>query len=78
MIDLLNTKLMENLNVVQSKLSNVSNNYHIPNVSDFSCVRCSGSAGRYVYEKQGDKKTTASKEEAGCRRPEGESRICQK
>ena len=61
MIDLLNIKLMEDLNAVQSNLTDVSEDYQISKDYDFSCVRCSGSAGRYVYEKQDNTKITTSK-----------------
>jgi hypothetical protein len=44
--------IMEALEVIQSSLDGITDDYYNDNDSDLSCVRCSGSAGRYVYEKQ--------------------------
>jgi radical SAM protein with 4Fe4S-binding SPASM domain len=52
MIRVLNEELLEALKRMQSTLAGVDAIYQVPQVSDFSCVRCSGSAGRFVYEKQ--------------------------
>jgi len=52
MNQILNEELIEALDFMRSKLTNVAPCYQRTHISDFSCVRCSGSAGRYVYEKQ--------------------------
>jgi hypothetical protein len=49
---LLEQELIDALSVIQSSLEGITDSYYDDNDSDFSCVRCSGSAGRYVYEKQ--------------------------
>ena len=64
MIDILNAQLIEKLNAMQSDLTGISEDYRISGDSDLTCVRCSGSAGRYVYEKNENKKPmTLEKEE---------------
>jgi len=56
MKQLLEQSIMKTLEVIQTNLDNISHEYYSNGDStdddNFSCVRCSGSAGRYVYEKQ--------------------------
>jgi hypothetical protein len=51
MSGILENELMDALNLLQSGIIDVNSDYRIESVADISCVRCSGSAGRYVYEK---------------------------
>jgi hypothetical protein len=62
MTSLLDDDIMTSLDVIQSELTDISECYHVDNIFDFSCVRCSGSAGRYVYE-QDIKQKPPKKEE---------------
>jgi hypothetical protein len=58
--DVLENDIMESLNSIQTKIIDVVDEYKIDNNVEVSCVRCSGSAGRYVYEKnQTEKRNNA-------------------
>jgi hypothetical protein len=51
MLDVLEKELMDSLDSIQSKITDIVGEYRIDSNVEIACVRCSGSAGRYVYEK---------------------------
>jgi hypothetical protein len=59
MYDILEKDLMTSLDFIQTKITDIVSDYKIDSSVEIACVRCSGSAGRYVYEnietKEGNK-----------------------